>query len=218
VTTAATLDASLDIGAILGLAPVVPVLVISNADHAVPLAEALVAGGLRVLEVTLRTPQALEAMRRIARAVPDAMVGAGTVLNARHCQEAADAGAQFFVSPGSTAELIAGAARTNVPLLPGAATASEVMNLFAQGFAFQKFFPAEAAGGIAMLKSLGGPLPDVKFCPTGGITIERAPDYLRLPNVVCVGGSWLVPPEALAAGDWNRIRELAAASSALKAG
>lgn len=196
--------------------PVIPVIVIEDLAHAVPLARALVEGGVRVLEVTLRTPVALAAIEAIARAVPDAVVGAGTVCNAADAQAALSAGAQFAVSPGYTAELGAACRRIGLPLLPGAVTATEVMAAMADRLAFLKFFPAEAAGGIAMLKSLAGPFPGMRFCPTGGLTPANAPAYLALPNVVVCGGSWLTPADALRAGDWGRITQLARAASALR--
>jgi 2-dehydro-3-deoxyphosphogluconate aldolase/(4S)-4-hydroxy-2-oxoglutarate aldolase len=196
--------------------PVIPVIVIDEVAHAVPLARALVAGGVRVLEVTLRTPVALVAIEAIARAVPDAIVGAGTVCSADDAQAALDAGAAFAVSPGYTAELGAACRRIGLPLLPGAVSASEVMAAMADGLQFLKFFPAEAAGGVTMLKSLAGPFPAMRFCPTGGLTPTNAPTYLALPNVVVCGGSWLTPAEALRAGDWGRVTQLARAAFALR--
>jgi 2-dehydro-3-deoxyphosphogluconate aldolase/(4S)-4-hydroxy-2-oxoglutarate aldolase len=195
-----------------GPVPVIPVLVVEDAGRAAALARALVAGGLPVLEVTLRTPAALEAIRAMA-AVPGAVVGAGTVLSARDATAAAAAGARFAVSPGATAALIAGCAAARLPLLPGAATASEAMALLDQGFDLMKFFPAEASGGARALAALAGPLPQVAFCPTGGITAATLGDYLRLPNVLCAGGSWIAPPDAVTAGDWNRIEALARAAA-----
>jgi 2-dehydro-3-deoxyphosphogluconate aldolase/(4S)-4-hydroxy-2-oxoglutarate aldolase len=205
-----------DTSELASFGPVIPVIVIDEVAQAVPLARALVAGGVRVLEVTLRTPAALAAIEAIARAVPDAIVGAGTVCNAADAQAALDAGAAFAVSPGYTAELGAACRRVGLPLLPGAVTASEVMAAMADGLAFLKFFPAEAAGGVAMLKSLAGPFPGMRFCPTGGLTPANAPSYLALPNVVVCGGSWLTPADALRAGDWGRITQLARAASALR--
>lgn len=199
------------------LAPVIPVLVIEDPGQAEPLARALVAGGLPVLEVTLRTPAALEAIAAMA-AVPGARVGAGTVLSAEDARRAKAAGAEFAVSPGATAELLAGCAAEALPLLPGAATASEVMALLAAGYRAMKLFPAEAAGGRALVSALRGPLPQVAFCPTGGITEASAPDWLALPNVVCVGGSWVAPPAMMAAGDWDGIERLARAAAGLRAG
>jgi len=196
--------------------PVIPVIVIDDAADAVPLARALVEGGVRVLEVTLRTPAALAAIAAIAREVPDAIVGAGTVCSAADARAALDAGAQFAVSPGYTADLGAACRRIGLALLPGAVTASEVMVAMADGLQFVKFFPAEAAGGVALLKSLAGPFPGMRFCPTGGLTPANAPAYLALPNVVVCGGSWLTPADALRAGDWARITQLARAACALR--
>lgn len=193
---------------IAGLAPIIPVLVIEDLAHAVPLAEALIAGGLPVLEVTLRTPIALEAIRLMAE-VPGGVVGAGTLLTAEDVQAAKASGARFGVSPGATPRLIAACTEEALPLLPGAATASEVMALFEQGYDMLKFFPAEAAGGAPALKSIGGPIPQVAFCPTGGVTPENAPAYLSLPNVLCAGGSWVAPRSAMEAGDWAAIEALA---------
>jgi 2-dehydro-3-deoxyphosphogluconate aldolase / (4S)-4-hydroxy-2-oxoglutarate aldolase len=196
--------------------PVIPVIVIQRLEDAVPLARALVAGGVRVLEVTLRTPVALAAIEAIARAVPEALVGAGTIRSAADARAAKDAGCVFAVSPGYTAEVGAACRAAELPLLPGVATAGEVMAAQADGLAFLKFFPATAAGGIPMLKALAGPFPDVQFCPTGGITPETAPQFLALPNVKVCGGSWLSPADAVAAGDWARITQLARAASALR--
>nr|WP_202420871.1 bifunctional 4-hydroxy-2-oxoglutarate aldolase/2-dehydro-3-deoxy-phosphogluconate aldolase [Actinomadura rayongensis] len=200
----------------LDLAPVVPVVVLDDADAAVPLARALVAGGLPVIELTLRTPAALPAIERVAAEVPDAVVGAGTVVRRADAEQAAKAGARFLVSPGCTPALRAAMADTGVPFLPGVATASEALALLEEGVTALKFFPAEAAGGIPYLKALGGPLPQVRFCPTGGVTVANAPGYLALPNVGCVGGTWLTPRDAIAAGDWARIEELARAAAALR--
>jgi 2-dehydro-3-deoxyphosphogluconate aldolase/(4S)-4-hydroxy-2-oxoglutarate aldolase len=196
--------------------PVIPVIVIQHLEHAVPLAQALVAGGVRVLEVTMRTPVALAAIEAIARAVPEAIVGAGTIRSAADARAAKDAGSVFGVSPGYTAAVGAACREAGLPLLPGVATAGEVMAAQADGLSFLKFFPATAAGGIPMLKALGGPFPDVVFCPTGGITPETAPQFLALPNVKVCGGSWLTPADALAAGDWGRITRLAKEASALR--
>lgn len=196
------------------MAPVIPVLVIHDLAHARHLAEALVAGGLPVLEVTLRTPAALDAIAAMAE-VAGAVVGAGTVLSAANMRDAKQAGAQFAVSPGATPTLVDAARVEEVPLLPGAQTCSEVMSLLEQGYTVQKFFPAEAIGGVDALKSISGPLPQVTFCPTGGITVARAPDYLRLPNVACVGGSWVAPAAAMAAGDWAAVTALAKAAAGL---
>ena len=190
------------------LAPVIPVLVIEDPAHARPLAEALVAGGLPALEVTLRTPVALEAIRAMA-GVPGGVVGAGTLLTPADVKAAKAAGATFGVSPGATPGLIAACEDEGLPLLPGAATASEIMALLERGYTVQKFFPAEQAGGVAYLKSIGSPLPQVGFCPTGGISLKIAPDYLSLKNILCVGGSWVAPKEAMAQGDWAAITRLA---------
>lgn len=195
--------------------PVVPVLVIEDVSTAVPLARALVAGGLPVLEITLRTPAALDVIRAIAGEVEGAVVGAGTVLSAGQYRDAAAAGSRFVVSPGATAAVLDAAAASPVPLLPGAATASEVMRLLEQGYRFLKFFPAAPAGGVAYLKALAAPLPEARFCPTGGIDAASAKDYLSLSNVVCVGGSWVAPAAAVAAGDWQEITRLARAAAAL---
>jgi 2-dehydro-3-deoxyphosphogluconate aldolase/(4S)-4-hydroxy-2-oxoglutarate aldolase len=200
---------------ICALAPVIPVLVIEDTGQAEGLARALVAGGLPVLEVTLRTPAALDAIRAMA-AVPGAVVGAGTLLAPEDVRAARAAGASFGVSPGATDRLLEACAAADLPLLPGAATASEVMALLETGYRVQKFFPAEAAGGAAALAALGAPLPQVAFCPTGGITAALAPAYLKLPNVACVGGSWVAPKAAVAAGDWARVTALAAEAAALR--
>jgi 2-dehydro-3-deoxyphosphogluconate aldolase / (4S)-4-hydroxy-2-oxoglutarate aldolase len=198
------------------LGPVIPVIVLQHVAHAVPMARALVEGGVRVLEVTLRTPVALACMEAIARDVPEAIVGAGTLRTAADVRAARDAGCRFGVSPGYTLEIGAACREAHVPLLPGVATASEVMAANADGLAFLKFFPAAAAGGVPMLKALAGPFPDVVFCPTGGITVETAPQFLALPNVRVCGGSWLTPADALAAGDWDRITRLAREAAALR--
>ncbi|MCX7586630.1 bifunctional 4-hydroxy-2-oxoglutarate aldolase/2-dehydro-3-deoxy-phosphogluconate aldolase [Phenylobacterium sp. 58.2.17] len=196
----------------LKLAPVVPVLIIEDAAQAVPLAKALVAGGLYALEVTLRTPVALDCIRRIAGEVEGAVVGAGTITTAQARQSAADAGARFGVSPGLIdGEGVDGA----LPLLPGIATASELMRGLRAGFTHFKLFPANVVGGTAALKAFASPFPQASFCPTGGIDAKNAPDYLALPNVICVGGSWVAPADAVRAGDWGRITELARAASAL---
>lgn len=200
---------------ILAAAPVIPVIVIDDAEAAVPLARALLRGGLRVLEVTLRTPAALDALRRIA-ALPDAIAGAGTVLSAAQYDDAIGAGARFIVSPGLTDALAAAASRSRVPLLPGTATASDVMRAREAGFNRLKLFPAETVGGVATLKAFGSVFADVRFCPTGGITAETAAGYLALKNVACVGGSWLTPADAIAARDWTRIEQLAARARALR--
>jgi 2-dehydro-3-deoxyphosphogluconate aldolase / (4S)-4-hydroxy-2-oxoglutarate aldolase len=197
--------------------PVIPVIVLQRVQDAVPLAEALLAGGVKVLEVTMRTPVALQCIEAIARALPEAEVGAGTIRSAADAQAALDAGSRFAVSPGYTAEVGAACRRIGLPLLPGVATASEVMAAQADGLSFLKFFPAMQAGGIPMLKALGGPFPDVVFCPTGGISLETAPQFLALPNVKVCGGSWLTPADAVAAGDWSRITRLAREAQALRA-
>ena len=197
--------------------PVIPVIVIDALDDAVPLARALVEGGARVLEVTLRTSTALRAIEAIARAVPEAIVGAGTVRSAADVQAALDAGCRFAVSPGYTHAIGLACAEHGLALLPGVATASEVLEALADGHRFLKFFPAAAAGGVPVLKALAGPFADVLFCPTGGIDLASAPQYLALPNVRVVGGSWLTPADALAARDWPRITRLARAARALRA-
>lgn len=197
-------------------APVIPVIVLRDVAHAVPMARALVAGGIRMLEVTLRTPQALACMEAIARDVPEAVVGAGTVRSAADAQAAARAGARFAVSPGYTSAVGQACRDAGLALLPGVATGSEIMQAQEDGFTELKFFPAMQAGGVAMLKAWSGPFFDVRFCPTGGVTVHNAPELLALPNVVCVGGSWLVPPDALAQGDWERITTLARAAHALQ--
>jgi 2-dehydro-3-deoxyphosphogluconate aldolase / (4S)-4-hydroxy-2-oxoglutarate aldolase len=195
--------------------PVIPVIVIDRLEDAVPLAQALVAGGVKVLEVTLRTPVALDAIRAMTQ-VPGAIVGAGTIRSAADARAAKAAGALFGVSPGYTADVGAACREVGLPLLPGVATASEVMAAQADGLNFLKFFPATAAGGIPMLKALAGPFPDVVFCPTGGISVQTAPDFLGLPNVKVCGGSWLTPADAVKAGDWARITRLAQEAQALR--
>ncbi|MFC9594238.1 bifunctional 4-hydroxy-2-oxoglutarate aldolase/2-dehydro-3-deoxy-phosphogluconate aldolase [Streptomyces sp. NPDC056944] len=194
---------------------VVPVVVIEDAADAVPLARALVAGGLPLIEVTLRTPAALDAVRAIAAEVPEAVVGAGTVVSAAGVAEAVGAGARFLVSPGWTARLLGAMRDSGVPFLPGVSTASEVVTLLEQDVTDMKFFPAEAAGGVPYLKSLAGPLPRARFCPTGGVTLTSAPAYLALPNVDCVGGTWMLPPDALTARDWSRVESLARGAAGL---
>lgn len=200
---------------VLDLAPVVPVVVVDDPSDAVPLARALVAGGLRAIEVTLRTPGALDAIRAIADAVPEAVVGAGTVLAPEQVTRSVEAGARFLVSPGWTDSLLDAMRASGVPYLPGVSTASEVLALLERGVRELKFFPAEAAGGTAYLKSLYGPLPQVRFCPTGGIGPGSAPGYLALPNVACVGGSWMLPADAVAARDWARVEALAREAAGL---
>ena len=200
---------------ICGLAPVVPVLVIDDLAHAKPLAEALVKGGLPALEVTLRTACALDAIRAMSE-VPGGVVGAGTLLTPADVKAAKAAGAKFGVSPGVTERLLDACAEYELPLLPGAATASEIMALLELGYTMQKFFPAEQAGGAAYLKSIGSPIPQVSFCPTGGISLKNARDYLGLKNILCVGGSWVAPKEAMAKGDWAAITKLAAEAVLLR--
>ena len=197
----------------LKLSPVVPVLVIHDAKDAVPLARALLRGGLKVLEVTLRTPAALEAITRIAAEAPEAVVAAGTVLTPMDLDRAAKAGARFAFSPGLADFMLE---EGKIPILPGVATASEVMKAMIAGHSTFKFFPAVPAGGVGALKALHGPLPDVAFCPTGGIDAANAPQFLCLPNVLCVGGSWVAPAQAVEAGDWDRIETLAREALALR--
>ncbi|MFD4772170.1 bifunctional 4-hydroxy-2-oxoglutarate aldolase/2-dehydro-3-deoxy-phosphogluconate aldolase [Streptomyces niveus] len=201
---------------VLDLAPVVPVVVVDDVADAVPLARALVAGGLPAIEVTLRTPAAPDAIRAIAAEVPEAVVGAGTVISAGTVTEAVSAGARFLVSPGWTDTLLAAMRASGVPFLPGVSTTSEVVALLERGVTEMKFFPAEAAGGTAYLKSLSGPLPQARFCPTGGISLASAPSYLALKNVGCVGGSWMLPPDAIMSKDWARVEKLAREASALR--
>jgi 2-dehydro-3-deoxyphosphogluconate aldolase/(4S)-4-hydroxy-2-oxoglutarate aldolase len=196
--------------------PVIPVIVLHRVADAVPMALALVAGGVRVLEVTLRTPVGLACIEAIARGVPEAIVGAGTIRTAADARDARAAGATFGVSPGYTAAVGAACREVGLPLLPGVATAGEVMAAQADGLSLLKFFPATAAGGIPLLKALHGPFPDVAFCPTGGITMQTAPQFLALPNVKVCGGSWLTPADALDAGDWARITALAREASLLR--
>ena len=188
-------------------APVIPVIVLNDVAHAVPMARALVAGGIRMLEVTLRTPQALACMEAIAKEVPDAVVGAGTIRSAADAKAAANAGAKFAVSPGYTSALGQACRDVALSLLPGVATGSEIMMAQEDGYTELKFFPAMQAGGSAMLKAWAGPFFDVRFCPTGGVTPQNATEFLSLSNVACVGGSWLVPADALAKGDWARIEQ-----------
>ena len=198
--------------------PVIPVIVLHRLEHAVPLAQALVDGGVRVLEITLRTPVALRCIEAIVRAVPQALVGAGTIRSAADARAARDAGSVFGVSPGYTPAIGAACRDAGLPLLPGVSTASEVMTAQADGLSFLKFFPAGAAGGVPMLKALHGPFADVRFCPTGGVTPETAPQYLALPNVPVCGGTWLTPADAMEAGDWSRITRLAQAAGRLRGG
>ncbi|WP_150048181.1 MULTISPECIES: bifunctional 4-hydroxy-2-oxoglutarate aldolase/2-dehydro-3-deoxy-phosphogluconate aldolase [Methylomonas] len=207
---------SVTISEVMNTSPVMPVMVINHIEHAVPLAQALVAGGLKVLEITLRTPIALECIRRIKAEVPGAIVGAGTIINTQTLEQAIAAGSQFIVSPGITPSLLDAALNCGVPVLPGVNTASEVMCLLEKGITAMKFFPAEAAGGIPMLKSIGGPLPQVTFCPTGGVNPKNAPQYLALDNVACVGGSWMAPAELVDTANWAEISRRAAEAAALK--
>jgi 2-dehydro-3-deoxyphosphogluconate aldolase/(4S)-4-hydroxy-2-oxoglutarate aldolase len=195
---------------------VIPVIVIRDLATAVPLARALAAGGLTVLEITLRTEVALQAIAAIAEALPEVTVGSGTVLGRDQLRASLDHGCRFAVSPGATPALLDAAEAVGLPLLPGAANAGQVMALAERGYLRQKLFPAEASGGIPLLKSLGEPIPQVRFCPTGGIDLAKAPNYLALKNVVCVGGSWVAPKDAVDAGDWPRIEKLAAEAAALK--
>ncbi|WP_057092842.1 bifunctional 4-hydroxy-2-oxoglutarate aldolase/2-dehydro-3-deoxy-phosphogluconate aldolase [Comamonas thiooxydans] len=197
-------------------APVIPVIVLHNAEHAVPMAKALLAGGIRVLEVTLRTPQGLACIEAIAKQLPEAIVGAGTVRNAADAAAAARAGARFAVSPGYTSKLGQACRDLNLPLLPGVATSSEIMMAQEDGFTELKFFPAVQSGGIQMLKAWQGPFGELRFCPTGGISPGNAAEFLALSNVVCVGGSWLVPASAVESGNWSLITELAQATQTLR--
>lgn len=201
---------------IMALAPVIPVLTVGSVEDGLKQAKALVAGGLYAIEVTLRTPSALAAIEAIAREVPGAVVGAGTIVSAEQIGEAVAAGARFLVSPGATPALARAAAQAPVPFLPGCATASEAMALRELGFRGLKLFPAEAVGGVRLLASLAAPLPDLRFCPTGGIDLARAADYLKLPNVACVGGSWMLPKDALAKSDYARVETLAREAAGLK--
>jgi len=206
----------LEIRSVLSASPVMPVIVVDEPAHAVPLAKALVAGGIKVLEVTLRTPAALDAIRAMAAEVPDALVGAGTIVTPEDLTRAAEAGARFAVSPGASPRLLDAARRGPIPLLPGVMTPSDVICALEAGFDTMKLFPAAQAGGLAMLKAMAGPFPQVRFCPTGGIDAASAPAFLALPNVACVGGSWLCPAELVKAGDWRAVTELARAAAALR--
>ena len=201
---------------ICGLAPIIPVLVVHDATKAAPLAQALVAGGLPALEVTLRTPAALDVIREMAK-VPGGVVGAGTLITPDDVTAAVEAGAQFGVSPGATDELLEACEAAGLPLLPGAATASEAMRLLARGYDMLKFFPAEASGGAPALKAIGAPLPQISFCPTGGVSPENAQSYLSLPNVICAGGSWVAPAQMVEKEDWSGIQSLAQAARQLGA-
>jgi 2-dehydro-3-deoxyphosphogluconate aldolase / (4S)-4-hydroxy-2-oxoglutarate aldolase len=207
----------LGLEAILRAAPVIPVVIVETLADAVPLARALVAGGLPVIEVTLRTAAGLEAIRAITAEVPEAIVGVGTVLTPDQLGQSAKAGARFAVSPGATARILDAAKDTQCPLLPGIATASEAMVLIERGYRFAKFFPAEPAGGASYLSAIASPLPQLTFCPTGGITLDSAPRYLKLANVICVGGSWMVNRAAIAAGNWAEITEIARQAAELNA-
>lgn len=202
--------------ALLNRQPVIPVIKIDDAKNAVPLARALAAGGLPAIEITLRTGDALEAIRRVAGEVPEAIVGAGTILNPAQFAEAEKAGSKFIVSPGVTQNLLAAAADSDVPLLPGAITLGEIMTARDAGLDFLKFFPAEQAGGIEFIKALASPIADVKFCPTGGITAKSAPDYLALSNIICVGGSWVAPDAMVKEGRWSEIEALAREAAKLR--
>jgi 2-dehydro-3-deoxyphosphogluconate aldolase/(4S)-4-hydroxy-2-oxoglutarate aldolase len=200
---------------ILDAVPVMPVVVVDRLADAVPIARALVAGGLPAIELTLRTPVALDAIRAIADEVPEILLGAGTIVTPAQAQEAADAGARFLVSPGATPTLLGAMADTGLPFLPGTATVSEVLAVLEAGHTEMKFFPAEASGGAAFLKAVGSPVPQARFCPTGGITAASAPTYRALANVGCVGGSWLTPADLVGAGDWDAITSLARAAALL---
>jgi 2-dehydro-3-deoxyphosphogluconate aldolase/(4S)-4-hydroxy-2-oxoglutarate aldolase len=202
--------------ATMRLAPVIPVVIIDDARHAVPMARALVAGGIPAIEVTLRTPAALDAIRAIAGEVEGAVVGVGTVLTAKDLHAAEQAGARFAVSPGVSPNLLAAAEDSALPLLPGVATASEAMNMLERGYRHLKFFPAVPAGGTKLLGAWASPLPQLRFCPTGGIALSSAPDFLSLPNVLCVGGSWLTPKDKLLSGDWEGIEQLAREAALLR--
>lgn len=206
----------MDIRSVLAESPVMPVIVLEDVAHAVPLARALVAGGIRVLEVTLRTPVALDCMRAIADEVPDALLGAGTVANPADLDAAAKAGATFAISPGASPALLDAARSAPIPFLPGVMTPSDVITAMDTGLDTFKLFPAAQAGGIGMLKALAGPFPQLRFCPTGGIDVKTAPDFLALPNVACVGGSWLCPADRVRAGDWDAITKLAREAVALR--
>jgi len=206
----------MDLDAILQLGPVMPVIVIDEAEHAVPLADALLAGGIKAIEITLRTQNALEVIRAIASERPELAIGAGTILGADQAQAAKQAGAQFAVSPGATDAVLQGCRDVDLPLLPGAATVSEMMSLAEKGYHNLKFFPAVASGGLAYVKSLASPLPHLKICPTGGITLQTAPEWLALDNIICVGGSWIAPRNMIAEGSFLAITERAAAAQALK--
>lgn len=200
----------MELSQVLGEARIVPVVVIDDASHAVPLAETLLAAGIGVVEITLRTAAALDAIENLARNIPDILVGAGSVRDVEQMSRADNAGARFTVSPGATAKLISAASRLKIPFIPGAMTPSEMLALLEQGFALQKFFPAEASGGIDLLRAIAGPLPEIQFMPTGGISVDLAEDYLALPNVIAIGGSWITPPALINAGDFEQIGRIAA--------
>ncbi|MCB6185289.1 bifunctional 4-hydroxy-2-oxoglutarate aldolase/2-dehydro-3-deoxy-phosphogluconate aldolase [Leeia sp. TBRC 13508] len=201
---------------IIAATTVMPVIVIDDLDTAVPLAQALVAGGIRTLEVTLRTPKALEAIKLIKAEVPDAILGAGTITTASQLDAVIEAGASFGVSPGSTPAFLESIKKSGLPFLPGVMTPSEAMVARDAGFAVLKLFPAVPAGGVKLLEAIRGPLPEIKFCPTGGISPQTAPDFLKLPNVVCIGGSWLTPKEAIASKNWDEITRLAKEAASLR--
>ena len=209
MTSAAETINAVDVTEVMNSAPVIPVLVIKRIEDAVPLAKALVAGGLRVLEVTLRTECAVAAIEAIVDQVPDALVGAGTVTTVEQFRQVEQAGAQFAISPGATEELLKAGRSSQMAYLPAISTVSELMTAKAAGYSAFKFFPAESSGGVAALKSISGPFPDVRFCPTGGVSAGNYLEYLALPNVACVGGSWIVPTDLIEAGDWDAIVELA---------
>ncbi|MGW1678954.1 bifunctional 4-hydroxy-2-oxoglutarate aldolase/2-dehydro-3-deoxy-phosphogluconate aldolase [Saccharopolyspora sp. NPDC002376] len=200
---------------VLELSPVVPVVALDDVEHAVPLAEALLRGGIRTIEVTLRTAAGLPAIERIAAEVPEMVAGAGTITELGQAKRAADAGARYLVTPGTTDRLLDDVNASGVPYLAGAGTVSEAMRLAERGVTAMKFFPAEPSGGVPFLKAIAGPLPQLRFCPTGGISPQTAPNYLALPNVGCVGGSWLAPKDLLAAGDWAKVEQLAREAAAL---
>ncbi|MGE3867355.1 MAG: bifunctional 4-hydroxy-2-oxoglutarate aldolase/2-dehydro-3-deoxy-phosphogluconate aldolase [Hyphomonadaceae bacterium] len=206
----------LDAAAVLSISPVIPVVTTDDAAHAPALARALLAGGVRTIEITLRTAAALDAIRAVARDVPDMVIGAGTVLNEKDLTAAAEAGARYALSPGGTSELLRAARDAPIPFIPGVATSSEVMRGFELGYTHFKLFPAEQLGGAETLRALAGPLPAARFCPTGSITAEKAPAYLSLSNVLCVGGSWIAPPSKIRAGDWAGIEAAAKQAAALK--
>lgn len=206
----------MSIRSMLALSPVIPVLTLDELEHAVPMGRALSSGGLRVLEVTLRSPVALKCIEAMRRALPEAVIGAGTLKCAADLRDAVRAGAQFLVSPGLTPELVEAARQSTVPLLPGIMTPSELMQGLAVGFDTFKLFPAQQAGGIGMLKALGAPFAEARFCPTGGITRATAAEFLALPNVLCIGGSWVAPPDRVRAGDWAALEELARDAATLR--